>query len=148
MEHSISLSIISVCMHGVTVCSSYLRLKVLTSLEHLRQCDFKAFWNYPCLGRSEIVFFSFFLFLSHFLSLSLSFSLSLSLSGPHPWHMEIPRLGAESELQLLTYTTATAMWDPSHICDLYQSSPQCWILNTLSKARDRTRVLMDSLQIR
>ena len=29
--------------------------------------------------------------------------------GPHPGHMEVPRLGVESELQLLAYTTATAM---------------------------------------
>ena len=28
--------------------------------------------------------------------------------GPHPWHMEVPRLGVESELQLLACTTATA----------------------------------------
>ena len=28
--------------------------------------------------------------------------------GPHPWHTEIPGLGAESELQLPAYTTATA----------------------------------------
>ena len=27
-----------------------------------------------------------------------------------PWHMEVPRLGAELELQLLDYTTATATW--------------------------------------
>ena len=33
--------------------------------------------------------------------------------GLHPWHMEVPRLGVTSELQLLVYTTATAMWDPS-----------------------------------
>ena len=33
--------------------------------------------------------------------------------GPHLWHMEVPRLGAESELQLPAYTTATAMQDPS-----------------------------------
>ena len=32
--------------------------------------------------------------------------------GLHPWHMEIPRLGVESELQLLAYATATAMPDP------------------------------------
>ena len=32
--------------------------------------------------------------------------------------MEIPRLGVESDLQLLTYTTATAMQDLSHVCDL------------------------------
>ena len=28
--------------------------------------------------------------------------------GPHLWYMEIPRLGVESELQLLACTTATA----------------------------------------
>ena len=27
--------------------------------------------------------------------------------------MEVPRLGVESELQLLTYTTAIAAWDPT-----------------------------------
>ena len=26
--------------------------------------------------------------------------------GPHPWHMEVPRLGVQLELQLLAYTTA------------------------------------------
>ena len=35
-------------------------------------------------------------------------------------------------------TRATATWDPSHVCILHQSSQQCWILNPLSKARDRT----------
>ena len=59
------------------------------------------------------LFFSFFLFL-----------------GLHLWQMEVPRLGIESELQLPTYTTATARPDPSHIWDLYQ------ILNPLSEARD------------
>ena len=28
--------------------------------------------------------------------------------GPHPQHMEVPRLGVERELQLPAYTTATA----------------------------------------
>ena len=41
-----------------------------------------------------------------------------------------------------TYATATATWDPSHVCDLHHSSGQCWILNTLSEARDRTCNLM------
>ena len=40
--------------------------------------------------------------------------------GPLLWHMEVPRLRAESELQLLAYTTATATWDLSHVCDLCQ----------------------------
>ena len=44
----------------------------------------------------------------------------------------------QSELQLPVYTTATATWDPSHVCDLYYSSWQCLILNSLSKAGGQT----------
>ena len=32
--------------------------------------------------------------------------------GPHLWHVEVPRLGVESELQLLAYAIATATLDP------------------------------------
>ena len=46
------------------------------------------------------------------------------------------------ELQLLTYTTATATSDLSCICDLHHSSWQCKILNPLSEARDWTHNLM------
>ena len=67
--------------------------------------------------------------------------------GPHPRHMEIPRLGVKSELQLSAYTTATAMQDPSHICHLHHSSQQCLILNPLSESKDWTCVLMDMSQI-
>ena len=35
------------------------------------------------------------------------------------WHMEVLRLGIESELQLPAYATATL--DPSHVCDLYHN---------------------------
>ena len=65
--------------------------------------------------------------------------------GPHQRHMEVPKLRGESELQLLAYTTATAMWDPSHICNPHHSSWQCRILNSLSGARDQTHVLMDTV---
>ena len=47
----------------------------------------------------------------------------------HLGHMEVPRLGAESELQLLACATATATWGPSHICDLCCRLWQCWIFN-------------------
>ena len=43
--------------------------------------------------------------------------------------MEVPRL------QLLAYTTATAMQDLSCVCDLHHSSWQHQILNPLSKVR-------------
>ena len=58
--------------------------------------------------------------------------------GPYPWHMEVPRLGVELELQLPAYTTATATLDLSHNCNLHHSSWQCWMLNPPSKARDCT----------
>ena len=57
--------------------------------------------------------------------------------------MEVPRLGVELALSLPAYTTATAMPDPSLICDLPCSSQQCRILNPPSEARDRTCNLID-----
>ena len=41
----------------------------------------------------------------------LETSLSLFSLRLHLWHMEVPRLGVESELQLPAYTTATATRD-------------------------------------
>ena len=40
----------------------------------------------------------------------------------HPWHMEVPRLGIESEQQLPTYATATETQDLSYVCDIHHSS--------------------------
>ena len=68
-------------------------------------------------------------------------------SGPHVRHMEVPKLGVQLELQLPTYTTATAMQDPSLVCDLHHSSWQCQVLDPLSEARDQTRNLMVPSQI-
>ena len=61
--------------------------------------------------------------------------------------MEVPRLGVELELHLLAYTTATAMWNPTCICDLHHSSRPCWILNLLSESRDQTLVFVDASQV-
>ena len=63
-------------------------------------------------------------------------SLFLCFLGPHLLHMDVPRLGVESELQLPVYTPATATQHLSPICDMHHSSWQCRILNPLSKARD------------
>ena len=82
----------------------------------------------------ELLFFLFLFFFFVFLELSM-------------WHMEIPRLGVELELQLPAYTRATAMRGLSHVCDLHHSSWQHRILNPLSEVRDRTRVLMDPRQV-
>ena len=62
--------------------------------------------------------------------------------------MEVPRLGVKSELQLLAYTTATAMQNPSHVFDLHQNSQQCQIPDPLREAKDQTQILKDTSQIR
>ena len=85
-----------------------------------------------------------------FLSLSLSlpptspFFLSFCFLAPHLWHMDVPRLGVELELQLLAYVTATATEDPGPVCDFHRNSLQRWILNPLSKARNGTHILIDT----
>ena len=71
----------------------------------------------------------------------------LSFLGPHLWYMEVPGLRIKLELQMQAYTTATATQDPSCACDLHQSSRQHQILNPLSKARDRTHILMDASRV-
>ena len=58
--------------------------------------------------------------------------------------MEVPRLGVESELQLPAYAMVTATPGLSQIFDLHQSSWQCQILNSLSRATDRICILMDT----
>ena len=68
--------------------------------------------------------------------------------GPHIWHMEAPRLGVESELQVPTYTTATVTQDPSRVWDQHHSSWQCRIPNPLSGAKDWTWVFRDTSKAR
>ena len=99
-------------------------------------------WIFLCLSYLEFICpcveffskfgkFSVFSFLSFFFFFFYFFFLGL-----HLWHMEVPRLGVASELQLPVFSTAQAMLDPSHVC--YHSSWQCQILNPLSTARDLT----------
>ena len=61
------------------------------------------------------------------------FCLYVCFLGLHLWHMETSKLGLKSELQLLAYTTATAMWDLSCICDQHHCSQQRQIPNPLSQ---------------
>ena len=64
------------------------------------------------------------------------FILFFCFLGPHQRHMEVPRLGVGSAMQLLAYLTATATQDPSRVFDLHPHPRQCRILNPLSEAMD------------
>ena len=49
--------------------------------------------------------------LNKFLGFSLFLFFFPVFLGPHPQYIEVPRLEVKSEIQLLAYTTATAMPD-------------------------------------
>ena len=66
--------------------------------------------------------------------------------GPHPWHMEVPRLGVKSELLLPTYSTATAMSDLSGTHTVAHSNSRL-VPDPMSEARDQTCILMDTSPI-
>ena len=84
------------------------------------------------------------MYLDYFLQIRLFFFLLFFVfSGLHLVHIEVPRLGDESELQLPAYTTATEMLDQSLVCDLHHSSQQLGIPNPLNEAC----VLMDTIWV-
>ena len=60
--------------------------------------------------------------------------------------MEVPRLGVETELQLLAYATATAMICAASVT--YTSLTKLQIFSPLSKAKDGTCILMDTSRFR
>ena len=64
------------------------------------------------------------------------------------WHMDVPRLGVESELWLLAYTTATITSDQSPIHELCCSLQQRQILNPLIEAGAPACILMDANAVR
>ena len=89
-------------------------------------------WESEDLGHvprfNHIIFVTFFFFL-----------------GPHLGHMEVPKPGIKLELQPPAYATTIAMPDPSPMCELHHSPGQRQTLNPLNEARDRTRILMDTM---
>ena len=79
--------------------------------------------------------------------------------APHVWHVEVPSLFLFLFifcLFLLFLWAATTAYGGSQARGrigavttvLHHSSQQCWILNPLSKARDRTHNLMDTSGVR
>ena len=70
------------------------------------------------------------------------FFLSFVILGPHPQHMEVPRLGFKLELLPPAYAGATATPDPNRVCDLHHSSQHRQILNPLSEVGNLTCNLM------
>ena len=67
--------------------------------------------------------------------------------GPHLPHMEFPRPGVKSELQLLAFATATATQYLNRVCKLYHSSGQLQILKPLGEAKDWTCILVVTSQV-
>ena len=65
------------------------------------------------------------LFQLTFTYLCIYLILFFAFLGRHLWHMEVPGLGIELELQLPD-TRAIAKWDLSHVCDLRHSSLTHW----------------------
>ena len=90
----------------ITVINMY--VKVEDKMDNLSR-------QFYCLKESNGRFFSGFFVLFCFLRL----------------HMDVPRLGVKSELQLPAYITTTGMGDPSRVCGLHHSSWQCQIANPL-----------------
>ena len=77
----------------------------------------------------------------HLIHIFLFFSFFL---GPAPVAFGSSQARGQIGVQLPVYTTATAMQDPSHVCDLYHILRQYWILNPLNDARDGTHILVDT----
>ena len=67
--------------------------------------------------------------------------------GPHPWHIELPKLGVKSTVAAgLNHSYGNSSSEPC-ICNLHHSWWQRQILTPLSKARDHTCTLTDASQI-
>ena len=59
--------------------------------------------------------------------------------------MEVPRLGVIWQLKLSAYAIAMATPGLSHVCYLYRSSGQHWLLNPLGEARDQILIFVDTV---
>ena len=125
-------------------CLCILQINPNLSFSHFIDKDFLPFFGSPFV----LLMVSFVVqkLLSGIKSICFSFFF-FSFFRPYLQHVEAPRQGVKLELQLPAYITATAMQDPSSVCNLHYSSQQHQILNPLSKAKDQTCILMDTSQV-
>ena len=120
------------CISGLLPTSEHLwdaQITDLSGLVHLPLRLPKSFQERFCVRRGSFHLISFFFFV---------------FLGPHPQHIEVPRVGVHLALQLLACTIATATPDLSRVCDLHRNSPQRQILDPLSEARDPAYILMET----
>ena len=103
-------------LHSIYVCFSFVHVSYYF--------DYYTLWNQGEWIPIQPSFFSKLLSIQCCLSFYTNFIVCFASLGPHLQHMEVPRLGVESELQLLAYDTATSTQDQSHVCDLHHSSGQ------------------------
>ena len=108
---------------------------------------YSLFWSLFCVVEMLSSGACFLTILLVYLCLFFLFIYLFCFSGPHPWHMEVARLGVKSEMQPPVYATATAKRNWSRVCDLHHCSWQHQILNPLSKSRDWTHILMGTSQV-
>ena len=76
------------------------------------------------------------------------FNLFSGLQGMQVQHMEVPRLGVESDCSCQPTPQPQATHNSRYICNLHHSSQQCRMLNPLRGARDGIRILMDASWVR
>ena len=68
--------------------------------------------------------------------------------GVHLWHMEVPRLGAESNYSCRPAPKPQPRQIRATSATYTTAHGNAGSLNPLSKARDRTRIFMDTSQVR
>ena len=78
---------------------------------YIKYCTRKSL-NVPIFGQTGGVFLQNSFLDEEFLGKKAYINYFLVLLEPYLRHMEVPRLGVESDLQLPAYTTATATLDP------------------------------------
>ena len=71
----------------------------------------------------------------------MTFCLFVFFLGPHPQHMEVPRLGVKSEPQLRPQPQQCRIWASPSTYTIAHGNARS--LTPLSEARDWTRILMD-----